>query len=265
MTIEQLNKILNAKAFDYKFLDRKSKDKIIISVSGLGINQITKNDIIEEGTSIFDLLPNHKSSSPFEFYNLFTKDAICSEHDILFLADTNSNHYIKGINGIGNNIEEVKDFIYALISSKGYKMVYFIGTCSGAWLASFQTLSLKMLNKDNLYVKALLFNPLNDLSESGHFKKHTNKLLDFDTLDYTHLYDYNNSIDNNMFTNKIEFNIYYSKNNNKNNYQAMLYKGMASSNIKINLNEVDTDVHNLAHYLKQNDKLSSILINFLQS
>jgi hypothetical protein len=265
MTIEQLNKILNAKAFDYKFLDRKSKDKIIISVSGLGINQITKNDIIEEGTSIFDLLPNHKSSSPFEFYNLFTKDAICSEHDILFLADTNSNHYIKGINGIANNIEEIKDFIYNLVSIKGYKIIYFIGTCSGGWLASFQTLSLKMLNKDNLYVKALLFNPLNDLSESGHFKKHTNKLLDFDTLDYTHLYDYNNVIDDNNFTNKIEFNIYYSKKNNRNNYQAMLYKGMASSNIKIKLYEVDTDVHNLAQYLKQNDKLSSILINFLQS
>jgi hypothetical protein len=265
MTKEQLDKILNAKAFDYKFLDRKSKDKVIISVSGLGINQIIKNDIIAEGTSIFDYLPNHKNSSPFEFYNLFTKDEICGEFDILFLADTNSNHYIKGIDGIGNNIEEIKDFIYALISNKGYKMVYFIGTCSGAWLASFQTLSLKMLNNDNLYVKALLFNPLNDLSESGHFKKHTNKLLDFNTLDYTHLYQYNNEIDDNNFTNKIEFTIYFSKNNNKNNYQAMLYKAMSSPNIKVNLKEVDTDVHNLAQYLKKADKLLSIIINFIKS
>jgi hypothetical protein len=279
MTSEQLNKILTTKSYDYKFVDRNSKDKIIISISGLGINHlndeiINLEEFKEQGGSIFDVFEDSSilknpliqtKRSLFDFYNVFTNHPLCSDTDVLFLADSKWNHYLTGINGIANNVQEIKDFVYALVTNKGYKSVYFIGTCSGAWMVALQALSIQITESQLSYVKALLFNPLNELTESGHFKKKTQKFLNEHSLDAITISDYQKNInDTNLLNVAVHFVIYYSRLNSRNEEQSDMYKKMQNEKVKVDLYPVETREHNLARYLKGKNKLTDILINFLR-
>jgi hypothetical protein len=280
MTSEQLNKILTTKSYDYKFVDRNSKDKIIISISGLGINHlndeiINLEEFKEQGGSIFDVFEDSSilknpliqtKRSLFDFYNVFTNHPLCSDSDVLFLADSKWNHYLTGIDGIANNVQEIKDFVYALVTNKGYKTIYFAGTCSGAWMVALQALSLQILRSQVCNIKALLFNPLNEISKSGHFQIKTKKLLDEELTDAVNILEYQKIIteDNSEIIPLIHFVIYYSKLNDKNQEQSDMYRSMQNEKVKVDLYPVETREHNLARYLKGKNKLTDTLINFLR-
>jgi len=279
MTSEQLNKILTTKSYDYKFINRNSKDKLIVSVNGLGVNKIAKSlknkdEFKAQGNSVFDMFDDldileHSDYRGFsgylEFYKTLTENPICSDADILFLADGKWSFYFSGIDGIAKNVDEIKDFIHSLIINKGYKSVYFIGTCSGAWLIALQTLSLQLIDS-LLYIKALLFNPLNDVFSSGHLKSKKNFMLSEEMTDKVNIHDYNKqlNIDTSLIKARIEFTIYYSMYNKTEKEQALLYKDMENDKMKVDLIGVKTDLHNVAEYLKFTNELNDILINFLK-
>jgi hypothetical protein len=225
MTTEQLNNILNTKSYDYKFINKNSKDSVIISINGLGLNQfskkiIDKETLIENGGSVFDFLDNHSlldnkdiinQKSIFDFYNTFQTHPSCKDSDILFLADSSWSYYARGIKGIASNLEEIKDFILSFIVLKGYKTVYFIGTCSGSWLIALQSIALQINNNQVSYVKALLFNPLNDISESNHYQKKLYNKFDEPSLELIKVSDYYNKIISSIpiIDTVIHFVIYY--------------------------------------------------------
>jgi hypothetical protein len=281
MTSEQLNQILNTKSYDYKFINRNSKDSVIISINGLGVNHLSKNiinkeEFKEQGNSIFDILDHtnllQDPSLPdrkyiFDFYNTFNTHPSCINSDILFLADGKSNHYLTGIRGIASNIEEIKDFILSFILTKGYKTVYFVGTCSGAWMVALQSLSLQITNNQLVYIKALLFNPLNTLSDSNHFKLKTNSLLDENSLDMIKINEYANNVLTNIsiVDTLVHFVIYYNKNNMKNTDQAGLYAQMNNDKLKIDLKEIDTNDISLTAFLRRNKQLTPILTDFFNN
>ena len=80
----------------------------------------------------------------FEFYNILTKDVSSQLFDVLFLSDSTRDFYFGGLSGIGDNMEQISNFISCLIQTKGYTNIYFIGTCTGGWMSALQILSLKL-------------------------------------------------------------------------------------------------------------------------
>jgi hypothetical protein len=278
MTTEQLNNILNTKSYNYKFINRNSTDKIIISINGLGLNQLSKSIINRDefktqGGSIFDVFENPNlledpsikdRKSLFDFYNVFTTHSSCSDADILFLSDTSWNHYLKGIKGLASNTDEIKDFLYALITNKGYKSIYFVGTCSGAWMVALQALSIQITENQVSFVKALLFNPLNDLSKSNHFKKITNTHLNESTLDLVNISNFqnNNNIDISEISTFVHFVIYYSKFSGKNEEQSDMYNSLKNEKVNVELHPIETPDSNLARFLKDTGQLSTVLTSF---
>jgi hypothetical protein len=278
MTTEQLNIILNNKGYHYKFINNNSTDKIIISIHGLGLNKLIKiitnqDEFVSNGRSVFDIFENPNlledpsridTHSHSDFYNIFTSYAAEHNADILFLHDSSWNHYLKGIPGIAKNREEIKDFINTLITSKGYKNVYFTGTFTSAWWASQQTLFVQSLENQVSSVKTLLFNPLNDISKVCHFE---NIIYDLEEQpsDLIKITDFqsSNNIDISKLNTLVKFVVYYSNLSDKNKIEAEVYDDLKNEKIDVELHPIETNGFNITSILKNTDQLSKILTDFV--
>ena len=71
-------------------------------------------------------------SPPFEFLNYLSK-TYTENVDLYFFVDKNQSWYHKGIQGIGNNIDESALYIKNIMNKKNYKKTIFMGSSAGGY------------------------------------------------------------------------------------------------------------------------------------
>jgi hypothetical protein len=134
-------------------------------------------------------------------------------------------------------------------------------------MSALQILSLKLINNPNISIKALLFNPVHNLSEMSYFVRDSQRLLGkftSDQINLTSLLGKSEFSPKNIKA-KVHFTIYTSNKRERDYQGTMLYKNIATDKLIVDVIEVDTEEHNLAGLLKNQGKLNPILTNFLKS